>query len=95
MDIPTPKTQEEEKQEYIDDLHTLARAKQYIARVFSEDEALDYMIGEIKTYVTEGKFSKHCYEYAEKEKPQLTEEELAKILPQTWDGKPIFSYKDL
>lgn len=94
MDIPVP-DKEQEKKEYIDDLHTLQRAKIHIEKTIGEEEAIDYMISEIKNYVTDGKFSKHCYEYAEKENPQLTEEQLAEILPKTWDGKPIFSYRDL
>lgn len=89
------KTLEQEKQEYIDDLHTLHRAMMHIQRIFGEREARDFMMKEVKLYVADGKFSKHCYEYAEKVPPQLTEAELAEILPKTWDGKPIFSYKDL
>lgn len=88
-------TQEQEKKEYLDDLHTLHRAQTYIQRLFGEDAAIDYMVNECKKYVKEGTFSDHCYEYAEKELPQLTESDLANILPKTWDGKPIFSHKDV
>lgn len=98
MDLPTPDkqtTEEQEKAEYVSDLHTLAKAQAYVKKVFGEDEALDYMINECKNYAKDGKFSKHCYEYAEKGLPPLTEAEIAATLPKTWDGKPIWSYKDL
>jgi len=88
-------TQEQEKKAYIDDLHTLHRAKLYIARTVGDEASMDYMISEIKKYCADGKFSPHCYEYAEKELPALTESELADILPKNWQGKPIFSHKDI
>lgn len=95
MELPTPKTKEEEKAEYITDLHTLSKAQSYIKRVFGEDEALDYMISECKKYAKDGKFSKHTYDYANKELPQLTEAEIEASLPKNWQGKPIWSHKDL
>ena len=97
MDIPTPeeKTPEEEKAEYVNDLHLLSKAQSYIKRMFGEDEAIDFMITECKHYVQNGEFSKHTYDYANKELPQLTEEEVAKALPKNWQGKPIWSYKDV
>ena len=83
-------------EQYRKDLMTLERARAYMERIFDEDTALSYMIDEIKTYYkNEGKFSDSCYEYADKEKPQLTEAELAEILPKNDDGKPIFSWRDL
>ena len=94
MELPTPDASVEKK-EYVHDLHTLSRAQNYIKKVFGEDAAIDYMIGECKNYAKDGKFSKHCYEYAEKELPQLTEEEIAATLPKNWEGKPIWSYKDV
>lgn len=93
--LPSPQTPEQEKAEYVSDLHKLAAAKAYITRVFGEEDSMDFMIGEIKEYVTSGKFSKYVEEYALKEKPPLTEAEIAATLPKTWDGKPIWSYKDL
>ena len=91
MDIPVPDADER----YRKDMHTLARAHKYIERTVGEEAALDYLIGECKKYTKEQKFSDHCYEYAEKEMPQLTEDELAEVLPKNDDGKPIFSYRDL
>ena len=93
MDIPVPELNADEK--YRKDMHILARAQNYVARTVGEEAALDYMIGEAKKYYKDQKFSDHCYEYAEKETPQLTESELAKVLPKNDDGKPIFSYRDL
>ena len=84
-----------EREEYTKDLYTLAKAQEYVKSLFGEDAALDYMINECKNYAEDGKFSSHCYEYAEKGKPPLTEEEVANSLPKTWDGKPIWSYRDL
>ena len=95
MDLPTPETEKDEKGEYVDDLHTLARAQAYIKRMFGEDEAIDYMINECKKYAQLGRFSEHTYDYANKELPQLTEEEIEASLPKNWEGKPIWSYKDL
>jgi hypothetical protein len=92
MDLPTI---EQEKKEYINDLHTLAKAQRYVSTLFGDEAGVDYMITEVKKYCTEGKFSDHCYEYALKELPVLTEAEMADILPKTWDGKPIFSHKDV
>lgn len=94
-DLPVPEENTINGEQYRKDLHTLARAKSYIARVFTEEDAIDFMIKEIKNYYNDGEFSKYVYEYAEKEKPMYTEEELAQILPKTEDGKPIFSYRDL
>lgn len=89
------KTKEQiEREEYSKDLFLLAKAQDYIKSIFGEDEALDFMINECKNYVADGKFSKYVYEYAEKGKPPLTEEEVAATLPKTWDGKPIWSYRD-
>lgn len=82
-------------EKYREDLKILAKARAYVQALFGEDASLDYMISEIKTYFSDGKFSDHCYEYAEKELPQMTEAELAKRLPKTPDGKPIFSWRDL
>lgn len=93
--LPAKQTPQQEKAEYVADLHKLATAKKYIARVFTEEDALDFMIKEIQEYVTTGKFSKYVDEYAAKEAPPLTEAEIAETLPKTWDGKPIWSYKDL
>jgi len=84
-----------QSEEYKEALKTLARAKAYVDRTVGEEAGVDYMIGEIKKLFTDGKFSDHCYEYAEKEAPQLTEAELAEVLPKNSDGKPIFSYKDI
>lgn len=86
--------EQKEKQEYIKDLKTLAAAQAYIKKVFGEEEAIDYMISECKNYATSGRFSNHCYEYANKELPPLTEEEIEKALPKNWAGKPIWGYQD-
>jgi len=107
MELPTPnKTQEPrstledaenffQSDRYKQDLQILAKAQHYIKRTVGEEAGLEYMIREIKKYFTDGKFSDHCYEYAEKETPQFTEAEVAAMLPKNDDGKPIFSYKDL
>jgi len=95
MDIPVPEQELSADERYRKDMHTLARAQHYIARTVGDEAALDYMISEAKKYAKEQKFSDHCYEYAEKEPPQLTESELAEVLPKNDDGKPIFSYRDL
>lgn len=107
MELPTPdqpqvprSTLEDAEQffqsdKYREDLQVLAKAKAYIHRLFGEEESLDYMINEIKKYFSDGKFSEHCYDYAEREMPQMTEAELAARLPKTADGKPIFSWRDL
>lgn len=95
MDLPTPQTPDQEKAEYISDLHVLARAQNYIKKVFGEEEAIDYMITECENYAKTGRFSNHCYDYANKELPQLSEAEIAEILPKNWEGKPIWSYKDV
>ena len=93
MDIPVPEQTADDR--YREDMHTLARAQKYIERTVGEEAALDYMISEAKKYYKDQKFSDHCYEYAEKEMPQLTESQLAEILPKNDDGNPIFSYRDL
>lgn len=93
MHLPTPETPDAERAGYVGDLQTLAKAQNYITKVFGEEEAIDYMITECKNYAKDGKFSKHCYEYAEKELPQLTEAEIAAILPKDEDGNPIWGHK--
>jgi len=93
MNLPNPL--EQEKDEYVKDLHTLHKAETYLKRLFGEEAALDYLISECTKYAKEGKFSDHCYEDAAKELPELTEAEIAATLPQNWDGKPIFSYRDI
>ena len=95
MDIPVPEQPQDADTRYREDMHTLARAQKYIERTVGEEAALDYMISEAEKYYKDQKFSDHCYEYAEKEMPQLTEAELAEVLPKNDDGKPIFSYRDL
>jgi len=106
MDLPTPENNQPhstladaeaffQSEKYQEDLKVLAAAKAYLDRTLGEEAALDYMISEIKKYFTDGHFSDHCYDYAERERPAMTEAQLAEILPKTWDGKPIFSYRDL
>lgn len=103
MQLPTPEKRATlddaetffQTEQYRKDLQVLAKAKAYVERVFEEESAIDYMITEIKNYFRDGKFSDHCYEYAEKEAPPLTEEEIAKLLPKGENGKAIFSWKDL
>lgn len=107
MDLPTPENtnakhstleQAEEffqSEKYVDDLKILAAAKNHIDKVFSQEEGLDYMISEIKRYFIDGKFSDHCYEYAEKGNPPLTEAQISELLPKNDEGKPIWSYKDV
>lgn len=103
MQLPTPETRSTlddaeahfRSEQYKEDLQVLARAKTYIDRTIGEEAGIDYMISEIKKYFTDGKFSDHCYEYAEKEMPQLTEEQVAAILPKNDDGKPIWSWRDV
>ena len=104
MDLPTPGGKRANLQDaenffqtaqYRSDLQILSKAQYYIKRTIGEEASIDYMISEIKNYFTDGKFSSHCYEYAEKELPQLTEEEIDNLLPKNEFGKTIYSYKDL
>lgn len=103
MQLPTPDQKSSlqdaetffESEEYQSALKILAHAKAYIDRTVGEEAGIDYMINEIKKLFTDGKFSDHCYEYAEKEMPEMTEAELAKVLPKNDQGKPIFSWRDL
>jgi hypothetical protein len=90
----TPEELQTQKEEYIQDLKTLSAAQVYVTALFGEDSGIDYVISECQNYVKNGKFSDHCYEYAQKGKPPLTEAEIAETLPKTWDGKPIWGYKD-
>jgi len=93
-ELPTP--QEVTGDQYRKDLLILHKAMNHIKKLFGEESAVDYMISEVKEYVNSGKFSKHCYEYAEKNPLEdITEEELTKIVPKTWDGRPILSWRDL
>jgi len=80
---------------YHEALTILAKAKAYIDKTVGKEDGLDYMISEIKKLFTDGYFSDHCYDYAEREAPPLTEAQLAEMLPKTEDGKPIFSWRDL
>lgn len=106
MDLPTPgnntphsTTEDAERffqsEEYQQALKILAQAKAYIDRTVGEEAGIDYMISEIKNLFNEGKFSDHCYEYAEKEAPPLTEAQIAELLPKNDDGKAIFSWRDV
>lgn len=104
MELPTPEGKHStlddaeaffESDKYKEDLKLLARAKNYIDKTVGEEAGLDYMISEIKKYFTDGKFNDHCYEYAEKESPKLTDAQIAELLPKNDQGKPIWSYKDL
>lgn len=103
MQLPTPDQKSTlsdadmffQSEEYKDALKILAAAKAYVDRTVGEEAGIDYMISEIKKLFTDGKFSDHCYEYAAKEKPPLTEAEIAKLLPKTDDGRAIFSWRDL
>lgn len=103
MDLPTPDNKSSladaerffESEEYQQALKILAQAKAYIDRTVGEEAGIDYMITEIKKLFNDGRFSDHCYEYAEKEAPALTEEQIAELLPKNDDGKAIFSWRDL